>query len=450
MKYKKILCQPLGWNYPQFIKIFEKLHKRKYFSEAEIVIFDKRIINYEKNFSHHAIKFSFIDVNEMKSDDKYDLNDMEAKYGIPNLNLISLMNYRDLNKNLSLKDYILFWEKYIKSYSPDLIFLSYPASVNSIVFYLVSRNLGIKVLLMSNVRLFNRAVIRDGKSLDSLFDRWPGLIQEYDKIKKNGISQIELKKYRSLINDINKKLPVPYYMNIKKKLGLRINDTLHDLNLSKLKRFFKYRYNKYFSYKGQNEISRSPFFFFPLHYEPEMALDLLAPFFRDQYSLIKYIHQSLPANYNLVIKEHPAMAGKRNARFFKGLNKLKNIVIANVEKSSYEFLTDEFCKGIITITSTTGFESMVFKKPVVTFGESFYSQGYDICKKVTDLTKLPQVLLDLKNWEYNEKKLLCFIHAIHNLSFEGFVGLDDKLPWTMADPNINAIVDEIKKKYPSN
>ena len=33
-----------------------------------------------------------------------------------------------------------------------------------------------------------------------------------------------------------------------------------------------------------------------------------------------------------------------------------------------------------------------------------------------------------------------FIHAIHNLSFRGFVGLNDKLPWTMEDSNISAIV----------
>ena len=448
--YKKILCFPLGWHHPQFIKIYEKLNNRKYFSEAEILIFDKRIMKAEKGYSHDAIKISFIDKNEIKSDGKYDLTDMEAKYGIPNLKLITLHEYRNPNKKISISDYILFWEEYIKSRSPDLIFLSYPANLSIIIFYLVCRNLGIKILLMSNVRLFNRAVVRDGKSLDSLFDKWPGLVQEYDKIKKKGLTQSEVEKYRNLINGLHKKLPTPWYINVKKKMSLRILDTLHDLNLSKVKRFFKYRYYKYFSYKGFSETPKSPYFFIPLHYEPEMALDLLAPFFRDQHSLIKYIHQSLPANHNLVIKEHPAMDGNRNPAFFRDLNKLENIVIIKREKSSYDFLTDEFCKGIITINSTTGFESMIFKKPVITFGESFYSQAYDICKKVTDLTKLPQVLLDVKNWEYDEKKLLCFIHAIHNLSFEGFVGLNDKMPWTLEDPNITAIVDEIEKRHPNN
>ena len=139
------------------------------------------------------------------------------------------------------------------------------------------------------------------------------------------------------------------------------------------------------------------------------------------------------------------MVGLRPKSYLKNLANLDNVIVVNNAISSYRFLSDDYCKGVITITSTTGFEAFIFKKPVITFGNSFYSQAYDICTKITDLTKLPQALIDLKEWKYNEEKLLCFLHTLFDLSFEGFVGLNDRLKWILEKPNISKIADEIEK-----
>ena len=450
MLYKKILCYPLGWGYVQYKEIFEELFERKYFLEAKIVTFVKRIKKYEKNYSHKSIKFDFLDRNQIKYNKSCDLNEIEKKYGIPNLNLISLNRYRDIDDSSQLKDYVLFWENYLGKYKPDLIFVSYPANISSIIFYLVAKKLKIKILLLNNVRMLDRAVIHDGgESIDALFDKWPGLEKKYDEIKKNGISRTQKEKYRNILIKLSEHKPVPHYMDKGKTLKSRILDTLYDFTFEKFKRSFLYRYRKTFLFKGTKHIPNSSYFFFPLHVEPEIALDLFAPFFRKQDCLIHYIHQSLPAGFKLVIKEHPAMVGLRPKSYLKNLANLDNVIVVNNAISSYRFLSDDYCKGVITITSTTGFEAFIFKKPVITFGNSFYSQAYDICTKITDLTKLPQALIDLKEWKYNEEKLLCFLHTLFDLSFEGFVGLNDRLKWILEKPNISKIADEIEKRHPS-
>ena len=90
--------------------------------------------------------------------------------------MISLNRYRDIDDSSQLKDYVLFWENYLGKYKPDLIFVSYPANISSIIFYLVAKKLKIKILLLNNVRMLDRAVIHDGgESIDALFDKWPGL-----------------------------------------------------------------------------------------------------------------------------------------------------------------------------------------------------------------------------------------------------------------------------------
>jgi hypothetical protein len=58
--------------------------------------------------------------------------------------------------------------------------------------------------------------------------------------------------------------------------------------------------------------------YYPLQFEPEIMLDVFAPYFANQVELARLIAKSLPGDYTLLVKDHPQMLGS-NARFPRAL-----------------------------------------------------------------------------------------------------------------------------------
>lgn len=76
------------------------------------------------------------------------------------------------------------------------------------------------------------------------------------------------------------------------------------------------------------------------------------------------------------------------------------------------------CSLVATITGTTGWEALLFQKPVITFGNRFYNV-FDGVKKIEKIEELPQLIkerLDKKN-DYND--LLKIVTALFRSSYRG-------------------------------
>ncbi len=150
--------------------------------------------------------------------------------------------------------------------------------------------------------------------------------------------------------------------------------------------------------------------FFPLQYEPEKASMLYAPFYTDQLWLAKLFARSLPANYKLYIKEHPAMFGFRTHKYYKELKKIPNVKIVRPTLKSFDLIRRT--KLTITTTGSGGWESILFKKPVITFGKVFYNE-LSAVKHCSNPEILPFIVRDqLTNHKHNEKELLNMLTAI--------------------------------------
>ena len=68
-----------------------------------------------------------------------------------------------------------------------------------------------------------------------------------------------------------------------------------------MNKFFLKTYFK--SYSAQ-ELKGKKYIYYPLHKEPELALNFHAPHLSDQMELVKFISISIPGGYKLLIKEH--------------------------------------------------------------------------------------------------------------------------------------------------
>ncbi|MDP3710332.1 MAG: hypothetical protein Q8R29_01245 [bacterium] len=156
------------------------------------------------------------------------------------------------------------------------------------------------------------------------------------------------------------------------------------------------------------------FAFYALQLEPEIASLLFAPFYTDQLYLIKQIARSLPVGYKLYIKEHPAMFGFRPRYFYKQIKKIPNAKLINPSVVSTELLKN--AKLVVTTTGTAGWEAILFKKPVITFGRVFYNilPMVKHCRAIEDLPYL--IKEQLENFAHDEQALLDLIAAVYKES----------------------------------
>lgn len=177
------------------------------------------------------------------------------------------------------------------------------------------------------------------------------------------------------------------------------------------------------------------FAYYPLHYDPEMSTLLYAPYYTNQLHLIKQIARSLPIDMKLYVKEHPAMVGYRTRKFYKELLGVPNIKLINPSVNGYDLA--RLTKLTVTITSTGGWESILWKNPVITFGDVFYND-LSFTKRCRSYEELPYLVkTQLEDWRHDEQELLQYVSAI----------LEDSLPvdymdlWVYADSDRDVIKD---------
>lgn len=167
------------------------------------------------------------------------------------------------------------------------------------------------------------------------------------------------------------------------------------------------------------------FAFFPLHLEPEMSIWLFAPFYTDQLWLIKQVARSLPWNFKLYVKEHPAMYGFRPRQFYQELKKIPGVKLVRPTESGLSLV--RHAKLITAITSTAGWEGVLLQKPVISFGEVFYNRLASV-KKCTAIEALPSLVQSqLHSFRHDDAELLNMITAIFQESADcDFVQIWDR------------------------
>lgn len=162
---------------------------------------------------------------------------------------------------------------------------------------------------------------------------------------------------------------------------------------------------------------KEKFIYFPIHFEPERSITDPAPFYTNQIELITNIVKSLPADYCLCVKEHPAqsMTGWKKLDFYKAIHKLSNVRLFHPTFSQEEIL--QKCSLVITIVGSTGMEALLYEKPVITFGDTIYSDISSV-SKITDINHLPKIIRNSLKQKVDLKELNAFVQFIDKNSFD--------------------------------
>ncbi len=170
-------------------------------------------------------------------------------------------------------------------------------------------------------------------------------------------------------------------------------------------------------YLPPSQLSSTPYVFFPLHTEPEIALSIYGRYHQNQIEVIRNVAQSLPVTWSVVVKDHPRSLGFRKLQYYKKLLQIPNVKLVNPYLPSWDII--EYAQAVVTISSWVGFEAVVSKKPVVTMGECTYNCLPDCM--VTKNTSYQQLSSDIdhaiRHYSYDEKALLDHIAQVISQSF---------------------------------
>ena len=186
-----------------------------------------------------------------------------------------------------------------------------------------------------------------------------------------------------------------------------------------------------FPYYPLKSVGR--YVYYPLQAEPEVTLDVFALYFKNQRELARIIALSLPADYTLVVKDHPDMFGLRSPEYLKDLSGTPNIKLID-----YRIPSETVLKGaslVVAPNSTAMVEAAMYHIPVIQFGEEGIILKLPNVLKHTDPTTLAACIGErlqenLKTPEY-EQRLKNFVAAAYDTGFE----LDYISAWEDAKEN---------------
>ena len=343
---------------------------------------------------------------------------------------------------------LVFTLNFIEKFSPDIIFFTnVPHSFSALLLSLVAEMNKIKIVFKREISIPGKFIFQDNffdrRVLESLDEeKYPLKIRQKnidffnqykEKIVNNNIKEIAkffspmrdhfLKNNEHLIKKYNKffliylflrqvflQLPIIIYYYFFK--NYMIEDTykikgklFKDSSMSRsyqqfelLKADFrKYKLlTKYISLTEKIDLNKK-YIYFPLHYQPEATTYPFGNYFIDQINAIKLLSANLPDDVFIYIKEHPDTFGigrqswvigdySRDLNYYNELKLIKNVVLTPLNYDSLTLIKNSLC--ISTISGAVGLEAVIGGRPVILFGNPWYtdcegvlmSRTHDECK----------------------------------------------------------------------
>tara|TARA_X000000950_G_scaffold286150_1_gene394183 strand:+ start:1356 stop:2825 length:1470 start_codon:yes stop_codon:yes gene_type:complete len=209
------------------------------------------------------------------------------------------------------------------------------------------------------------------------------------------------------------------YNNVKlnlKKIPITQSSLDHLIEWYRLK-FLGITHSKFMKNYDEKSLIEKNYIYFPLHKEPELAINFQAYGFHSQFETIKKLSVIIPFDYTLLIKEHRGTWGRRKTKFYTFLNNLPNVEFISPFDDQYKYIKN--ANLIITDNGSTGWEGILLKKKVICLFKNFYNFN-KLCITVNDYHELNSKIirtLESKESEISDEKIIDFIIAEYRSTF---------------------------------
>ncbi len=406
-----------------------------------IITMGNRWDSFFKDFNQFSMTDFFEDLDKIKINIDDELKRIGLEYSTQNLfgsDRLLIQYDTKFHKKIVVYTF-LFYENICKKNDITHYFTTGIAYMYNLASYAVCKKYNIKHISFYDIR--NPYEKRTAVSYD-IFNNFNEVNKEYEKYNKEDVTEEMLKK----IKDFCTKPAQPTYMNnltnkqninfillrefvIRFKRFYLKRKTPYDyftrnpfsLSFYKLKKIFLARL---ISLKEKNifhtvDMEEDDYFLYPIHMQPEASTLILAPYHVDQLSTIINISKTIPLGTYLYVKEHKSALGERFMSFYNELKKYPNIKLVSHKENIFDLIKN--AKGIITLSSTVGWEALFFKKPVIVMGNVFYNST-GLTLRANSYSEVQKLVNDIYLGNYTikddfEYKLAFFVNALLSKSY---------------------------------
>ncbi|MTD94679.1 hypothetical protein GIW81_10085 [Hyphomicrobium sp. xq] len=314
-----------------------------------------------------------------------------------------------------LYHYLLcYWAATLEAKKPDaVLFGSAPHEVSDFVLYAICKSRDIRTLIFNYTRLpgicflgvdFSPSGIIPSGSDGTLAHS--AAVDDYvAKLQKDYATAIPTDAKEILHNfESEAEQSRPRLGNLKTLAGRVLNmgraglALLAEFQMEKIKEFAQHRLNgaEWSAIKLEYAVRASAFkkprryVYFLLNFQPESTTSPLGRRFVDQYLAVAMIAKFLPADYAIVVKEHPVQFVNfshynhigRDKNYYGRLARIQGVTFAPFEADHFELLDGSMC--VASVNGTVGWEAVVRKKPAMVFGEAWYQDAPGVLKVESD------------------------------------------------------------------
>lgn len=204
------------------------------------------------------------------------------------------------------------------------------------------------------------------------------------------------------------------------------------------KMIWKYVTQLFFTYDTPRDDEK--FVYFPIFSGEEASYIVNDHYWaRNEVSLIKEIAESLPIGHMLYVKEHPFNPGDLTYLQLKELKKISNIRVLHPSVSSHGLMKRS--AGVFVLQGTTGWESFLIKKPVISLSNPYFAYSSLVYKvdRPSDFGTVLRKMLQKGDsiYEDNEDEWMWFIHTVISTCGQGMT-LRSQYPFGYVEDEENA------------
>ena len=419
-------------------------------------IFD--VDDQQKNFyeSQNLLKFKkiwffrdYLSKSDIEPDFEY-LKNFERKYQINLWQLAyserEFLHYNELYK-FSTKEILnilqqecQFFEKILSEIKPDFLFIKTTDYLENTLLHEISKAMGVRTLMLGSTKLSSTKIMISSNydQVDDFLEqideasepknsiksekhedqkqKSESFLKSFDEFQKKGPKVKSWKKPArtlKIVTNIDKKNYKEFYSNYQLA---KLKSSL--IRLSGIARTKKLYRKKFLDQNSMKKIDpNQPYVYFPLHVEPERNMLLSAPFYTNQIELISNIAKSLPAEYVLLVKEHPLMKFKRwrKVSYYKNILALPNVGLIHPDVSIDNIF--KTCSLVVTISGSSAIQAAFYEKPTIVFSDTIYSK-LPFVYRIKNIEDLPKIIRKCITEKFDYSLLQDFVSFMDKHTFE--------------------------------
>lgn len=448
-----------------FIKLYHALVRRMPNIEACGIVVGDRYFSHAKEALPRMRLISFYQLMEQAKDyvpseaDSREFKAFDDRHRLAHVaysdRFVSSFTYAELVRTFTFL--IRHFREYLRAERPDVLLFPCIASQFSLLFYLIAREEGVEIIVPNGVGVENLYVLASTPYFDYTEIR---SIFEEMKVGRNPPNVDELNWANAFMQRIRAgDAPYPHLNQIiqdrkfqlpRIEEGLRYlknyviyyrNDFTLPTPFQRVRRLFWLRRNRRLvqRYFVSPENIEGSYILFPLHFEPEIATLILSRY--DQRSFIDIIVRQLPLSCRLVVKEHPAMLGQRDWRFFDTLvKKYPNLLFVD-PRASIAYLARR-ARAVVTLSGTVILEAMILGRPVIYTSRSRFG-GFGLGHFTQDIINFGEAIEEAERKRASEEDVIRMLVAIRRKARHYVFGEPLSGAKTLDDDNIEKIADHV-------